>query len=46
MCKISNSTAKIITLKPGVLLAMVERIDINAISVMENVAKTVTQTQE
>ena len=46
ICKVCNATADTITLKPGTSLATIERIDINAITVMESVAKTATRTQE
>ena len=39
-CKVCNPTADTIVLKPGVLLATVERINVNAISVMEGVPET------
>ena len=46
ICKVCNTTADAITLKRGTLLATIERIDINAITVMESVAKTATRAQE
>ena len=46
ICKVCNATADIITLKRGTPLATIERIDINAITVMESIAKTATRTQE
>ena len=46
ICKVCNATADTITLKRGTPLATIERIDINAIAVMESVAKTATRAQE
>ena len=43
---VCNATADTITLKRGTPLATIERIDINAITVMEGVGKTTTRTQE
>ena len=45
-CKVCNPTADTIVLKPGVPLASVERIDVNAISVMEGVPETRTRSLE
>ena len=46
ICKVCNATTDSITLKRGTPLATIERIDINAITVMESVAKTATRTQK
>ena len=46
ICKVCNAMADTITLKHGTPLATIERIDINAITVMESVAKTATRAQE
>ena len=46
ICKACNATADTITLKRDTPLATRERIDINAITVMESVAKTATRAQE
>ena len=45
-CKVCNPTADTIVLKPGVPLSTVERIDVNAISVMEDVLETRTRSLE
>ena len=45
-CKVCNPTADTIVLKPGVPLAGVERIDVNAISVIEGVPETRTRWPE
>ena len=45
-CKVCNPTADTIVLKPGIPLASVERIDVNAISVMEGVPETRTRSPE
>ena len=46
ICKVCKATADTITLKRGIPLATIERIDINAITVMESVVKTATRAQE
>ena len=45
-CKVCNPTAGTIVLKPGVPLSTIERIDVNAISVMEGVPETRTRSPE
>ena len=45
-CKVCNPTADTIVLTPRVPLATVERIDVNAISVMEGVPETRTRLPE
>ena len=45
-CKVCNPTAETIVLEPRVALATVERINVNAISVMEGVPKTISRSPE
>ena len=45
-CKVCNPTAETIALKPWVPLATVERINVNAISVMEGVRETILRSSE
>ena len=46
VCKVCNPTAETIVLKPWVPLATVERINVNAISVMEGVPETISRSSE
>ena len=46
ICKVCNAMFDTITLKRGTPLATIERIDINAITVMESITKTATRAQE
>ena len=45
-CKVCNPTVETIVLKPWVPLATVERINVNAISVMEGVPETISRSPE
>ena len=45
-CKICNPTAETIVLKPWVPLATVEKVNVNAISVMEGVPETISRSPE
>ena len=45
ICKVCNATADAITLKRSTPLATIDKIDINAITVIESVAKTATRIQ-
>ena len=45
-CKVRNPTGETIVLKPWMPLATVERINVNAISVMEGVPETISRSPE